>query len=74
MGAARRIPWAAFADGRVWELERGLDYTQDDEHARSAAKAWAYRRGAKFRTSVPSPGRLRVQFVGPQRRGLRGRA
>jgi hypothetical protein len=75
VGVSRRVPWDAYADGRVWELERGLDYDQDDEHARRAAKAWAYRRGAEFRTSVPSPGRLRVQFVdhlGTQ--GLRGTA
>lgn len=57
------MPWDTYADGRVWELVAGDDYDQDDEQARSAAKAWAYRRGATFRTSVPSPGRLRVQFV-----------
>jgi len=62
VGVSRRVPWENFSDGRVWELVAGTDYDQDDEHARRAAMAWAYRRGARVRTSVPSPGRLRVQF------------
>lgn len=74
IGHPRRVPWVDYADGRVWELVAGEDYEQDDEHARRAAKAWAYRRGAQFHTSIPSPGRLRVQFVGPPNRGLRAGA
>lgn len=62
LGNPRRVPWAEYADGRAWELVRGVDFDQDSEHARRAAKAWAYRRGGRFATSVASPGRLRVQF------------
>jgi hypothetical protein len=61
-GISRRVPWELFSDGRVWELLEGQDFDQDAEHARRAVMAWAYRRGVKVRTSVPSPDRLRVQF------------
>lgn len=63
VGVSRRVPWAQYADGRVWELTRGEDYDQDDEHARRAAMAWAYRHDLGIRTSVPSPGRLRVMIA-----------
>ena len=62
MQSTRRVRWENYSDGRVWELERGVDYDQDDEHARRAVMAWANRRGTRVRTSVPSPGRLQVEF------------
>lgn len=62
LGTPRRVRWEDFSDGRAWELRKGIDFDQDAEHARRAAMAWAYRRGGRVRTSVPSPGRLRVQF------------
>lgn len=67
-----RTPWADFADGRVWELERGVDYVQDDERARRAAMAWAQRHDVRIRTSVVSPGRLRIQIL--PKSGLRDTA
>lgn len=57
------MPWADFADGRAWELQRGADFDQDAERARKAAMSWAYRNGYEPHTSVLSPARLRVQFV-----------
>lgn len=58
-----RTPWADFADGLVWELVHGQDYVQDDELARRAAMAWAYRHDMRVQTTIPGPGRLRVQFL-----------
>lgn len=63
IGQPRRIPWADYADGQVWELEAGVDFDQDAEHARRAAMTWAYRHGFEPHTSVSAPDRLRVQFV-----------
>jgi hypothetical protein len=62
LGSSRRVSWADFADGRVWELHRRADFDQDAEHARRAAMAWATRNGWRVRTSVPDPDTLRVQF------------
>jgi len=68
LGNSRRVPWADFTDGQVWELEAPADFDQDAERARKAAMSWAYRNGYEPHTSVLSPARLRVQFI----RGLRG--
>lgn len=62
LGNSRRVRWEDYADGRVWELRRDVDFDQDAERARRAAMAWAYRHEVTVRTSVPSPDRLRVQF------------
>lgn len=68
IGQPRQVPWAEFADGRVWELVRADsadgpgDFDQDAEHARRAAMAWAARHGLAIRTSVLGPDRLRVQI------------
>lgn len=62
LGSSRRVPWADFADGLVWELVRGQDFDQDAEHARRAAIAWAGRNSRRVRTSVVDADTLRVRF------------
>lgn len=66
MGSSRRVPWAKFADGRVWELRRLADFDQNAELARRAAIAWATRNGWRVHTSVRDPDTLRVQFQKPE--------
>lgn len=63
VGVSAYVPWERYADGQTWELERGVDFSQDAEHARAAVRAWARRRGWVARTSVPRPDVLRIRVV-----------
>ena len=46
-----RYPWPEWLDGRIWELERGVDFTASPTSIRTSAMHAATRRGIKVRVS-----------------------
>jgi len=51
-GRPSKYQWDQWANGKPWKLEAGTDFTISVESMRTAARAYAARRGLKVKTSV----------------------
>jgi hypothetical protein len=63
-GRPERIDWDAMADGRVYRLVSGVDFTSESGCVQSAAHQAAKRRGMLCRT-VSEGANVVVQFYAP---------
>lgn len=57
-----RYDWDNWADGQTWLIERGKDYTCEDEVVRNAARMHARNHDMTVQTAVHAEGLL-VQFT-----------
>lgn len=49
-GARQPLPWGEWLDGRIWQLEHGVDYTIKPASLVATAYKRAAERGGKVRT------------------------
>lgn len=58
-----KYPWDQWADGRIWQLRAGEDFTASVPSFRVAAGTWARRNGRKVRISARgATGTVTLQF------------
>lgn len=60
---ARSVDWSKWADGNFWEIERGIDFDEEQtaKQARGAFTSWAYRRNLKPHARIVSDRVLIIQ-------------
>lgn len=63
--SAAPVNWQHFADGRWWELKRGIDFQQTPRRAMMAARMWAHRRGYRFHCHVDREAGMIQLFIDP---------
>jgi glycine cleavage system aminomethyltransferase T len=59
-------PWNEWLDGKIWELEAGVDFTVKLDSFKGAALAAARTREGKLRTAKVGDKKLVIQFI-PQK-------
>lgn len=61
---ANHFPWSQWADGRVWQIDQGIDFTTPTARMRQRLYAQAQLRGIRVRTKVEpdKPNSIIFQF------------
>ncbi len=57
--------WASWFDGRIHQLERGVDFDNEPKRFRAVAKTAAWNRGLMLRTAVRGD-TVTLQVTGPR--------
>lgn len=71
-----KYDWSQWGDGRVWELEEGVDFDTKISSIRQTAAKAAARLGKSLRTTTQSRGSktfLVLQFTDPGKRSGKGK-